>query len=464
MRRTLAILAVAFLSLATAALGTMFMARRAPGPSPAPQPRPDPVEARAGDLRLSAQLDRAWFSERGGSEAYLEVDVMADSRPDEKPRVPVNAVLIIDRSGSMQGEKIERAKDAARELLGKLTGDDRFSLVEFGSEAGVLVPSMAANNGAREQALSLVAQLYAHGGTNMSAALELAAAELRKGQAEGRVDKVFLASDGQANEGISTRPGLLSLAKSAFGPRTTVSTFGVGEDYDEDLMTAFAAQAGGLTHFIRRGDELIPAFRAELSRAGNVIARNVRLEVTPARGVHVTKVIGYESEGGWVRLPDFAAGERRRVLVKLEIGPGKGAVSLASVALKFDGQNASASATAIATGTYTADEALAGKRDSETAFNGARAEMADLANQAASLAAMGDRRQATAKLMQLGQLRAFAARNSAVKGAAKDKAEQEAAAYVKLIDNTIPALAGAPAPAPAKAAKQQAFDVTRETY
>src|SRR5207237_2204497 len=96
----------------------------------------------------------------------------------------------------------------------------------------------------RAQVLDAIDRLVPMGGTNMSDAFDLAAAELRRGSGWSRISKVFLASDGQANEGISDREGLLALARRDF-PEATLSTFGMGEDYDEDIMNAFAAQSGG---------------------------------------------------------------------------------------------------------------------------------------------------------------------------------------------------------------------------
>lgn len=459
MRRTIAVVALALISLAVAA----FAALRPPPGRAGNPPLPDPVASRAGALRISAQLDRAHVSEARGGEAYLEVIVAADGSAEAGARVPVNAVLVLDRSGSMTGEKLQRAKEAARELLTRLDANDRFALIDFGSTARVLVASMAASGAAKERALALVAALQADGGTNLSAALELAAPELAQGRAQGRVDKVFLASDGQANEGIATRLGLLEVARRALG-EATVSTFGVGEDYDEDLMTSLATQAGGLTHFIRSADEIVPAFRAELQRATKVVARNVRIVVAPASGARVEKVIGYESDGGWVRLPDFAAGERRRVLVKLSLPPGRGTAQLAKVELSFVGDDgAPASCTAAASAAYTADEKLADKRDSPAAYQGARAEMAELASQAASLASFGRRDEARQQLQKMATLRSFAQR------AAKQPAEaaavaREEAGYANLVGLIAPAAAGAPAPAKAKEAKQQAFDSLRAAF
>src|SRR2546421_2332150 len=219
MRRTFALISVAVASIAAAAI--------APRIRPAGKPS-------TGPLHMTTQLDRRYVPGEGG-EAYLQIDLVADGDGTVRHRVPINAVLILDRSGSMTGAKMDRARDAARALVNALGETDSFAMIEFGSDASVLFPASPMRPQNRAQVLEAIDRLVPMGGTNMSDAFDLAAAELRRGSGWGRISKVFLASDGQANEGISDREGLLALARRDF-PEATLSTFGMGEDYDEDIM------------------------------------------------------------------------------------------------------------------------------------------------------------------------------------------------------------------------------------
>lgn len=449
MRRTLVLFALVLSSLSAA----LFAALR-PGPAPS---RPDPAQAawtRSGALRISTRLERRYLDEKGGGEAYLQIDVAADGPPSQGSRVPVNAVLIIDRSGSMAGEKIERARDAARALIAALNGEDHLAVIDFASDAHVLVPSTAATEEAKRRAVLAVEGLQATTGTNMSAALDLAAPEVARGHDGVRVDKVFLASDGQANEGVSDRAGLLRTAMRDFGP-ATVSTFGVGEDYDEDLMTALASQAGGRTRFIRSADELIPALRAELARASGIVARGVRLEVRGLAGARVERVLGYQADGGWVRLPDFAAGEERRVLVKLVVPAGHGLTDLAMVELAFsDAAGAEHRGQAAAQATFTRDHALLGEAPSEAAQWGARAEMAELARHAAVAREQG---RAEESREDVARLNLVAAKAAAV---APRPLAEAMAAEAREYDDGVAAI-GPAGGAASKKVKQRAFDSVR---
>ena len=444
MRKTFVLVAAAIASLAAAAVA--FILR----PRPVEQ---QPHPQRAGVLRMTTQLDHRYLPESGGA-AYLQIDLAADGDASQRRRVPVNAVLILDRSGSMTGPKIDRARDAARALVNALNADDRLAIVEFSSEASVVFPSRPMSPQLRAIAMGVIDGIEPMGGTNMSAAFDIAAPELARGHTGGRVDKVFLASDGQANEGISDRAGLLKLAQRDFAG-ATMSTFGMGEDYDEDLMTAFAAQNGGRARYIANPEVLPGAFRDELSRAATEVARNVRVRIKPLAGASVDRILGYEDDSGWARLPDFAAGEERRVLAKLRVPAGTGLTSVAEVELQFDevASGAAQRAEAAAQVTLTADRALQAVPATEAAAYGAKAELADLAQQAAL-----DQEQGRRELAQqrLGQMQVVAGQLSQAMPAAAPAMKKAIGEY----EREVAAIQGA-GDAPAKALKQKTFDAVR---
>jgi Ca-activated chloride channel family protein len=449
MRRTFALFSLALASLAAAVMAALL---RPQPPTRVEPPPPPPQAATSAGLRLKALLERLYLPEDRSTNAYLQIDLAAPE-PAARPRVPVNAVLIIDRSGSMSGIKIARARDAARALVQTLGPEDRLAIVEFSSSASVLVRSTPVTREVRARALAAVERIEPAGGTNMSAAFDTAAPELARGRAAGRVDKVFLASDGQANEGISDREGLLRLARRDF-VEATLSTFGIGDDYDEDVMSALAAQAGGRARYIDSPQMLPAAFRDELSRASALVARGVLLRVTGTSGTSVSRVLGYEAEGDWIRVPDFAAGEERRVLVKLAIPPGHGLADVAAVELVFDdARGEKQRARAVAQATFTSDPTLLSSAPTEAAASGARAEMAELADQAARLQEAGRRGEARARVMALKRVAALATQ------AAPASAEEIAQAAVDY-EAGVGAIDGAGSAA-SKKLKQRAFDAVR---
>ena len=133
MVRTAGVLSLILASAAAAGVAALRAPRRPPAD-------PSAATAREGALQLSVRLDRRWLDSRGGA-SYLEIGVAADGMPERGPRTAVNAVLVIDRSGSMSGEKIARARDAARALIAALDGEDRLAIVDFASDAHLLLAS-----------------------------------------------------------------------------------------------------------------------------------------------------------------------------------------------------------------------------------------------------------------------------------------------------------------------------------
>ena len=355
----------------------------------------------------------------------------------------------------MSGEKIARARDAARALIAALDGEDRLAIVDFASDAHLLLASAQVTPAFKEVALAQVSRLQATSGTNLSAALDLAAPQLERGRAPSRLDKVFLATDGLANEGVSDRAGLLRIAARDFG-RATVSTFGIGEDYDEDLLAALAAQGGGRTRFIHSASELEPAMRAELTRAARTVARDVRLEVRGSSGTRVVRVLGYGADGGSIRLPDFAAGEERRVLVKLSLAPAaEGEGEVARVALSFaDPAGAAHHSETVARGSFTAKAALLGMRANDALAHGARAELAELARDAAEMKGDGRAEEARQRLDEMQVL--LRSVTAAAPPAAMPALEKEAKDYKIELDG----IRGG-GDVPSKRVKQQAFDSLR---
>ena len=377
-------------------------------------------------LHFTTQLEHSFLSQSAGGEVYVQLDLAADAAPGDAHRVPVNAVMILDRSGSMSGVKIERARQAVAALVQALGPEDRFSIVDFSSGARVLVPSTAATPGAKENALALLSAIRAMGGTNMSSAFDAAAPQLSEGHARGRVDKVFVASDGQANQGIAARPALLALALRDFGA-ATVSTFGIGDDYDEQFMTQLAVQAGGRARYVGDGADFAQAVAIELSRASSAVAHDVRLEVRPLGKVRVLHVIGFAGESA--RLPDIAAGEQRRVLVKLSVPPGTGVAELADLQVTYrDARGVEQKLRATAQARYTADaRTLGAQKPNAITWQAAMGEMADAAKNALSYQAANEPELARREQQHVRALAAQAA--AAAPPAAAVKLQQRAESY-----------------------------------
>jgi Ca-activated chloride channel family protein len=183
---------------------------------------------------LSARLDSSHIL-RGTTETYLAIALAA---PESKvtTRPPTSVAIVLDRSGSMLGQPWQDAQAAAMVLIDKLGPDDELAIVSYSTVAELVLPLGPATVDNRRRAKAAIAALIADGGTNISGGLSLGADEL--GRARATLRRMVLISDGQANEGIYDRNGLVRLAGQRAASGISITSVGVGLDFNEDTMAA----------------------------------------------------------------------------------------------------------------------------------------------------------------------------------------------------------------------------------
>jgi len=238
-------------------------------------------------------------------------------------RAPLDLALVIDRSGSMSGDKLSDVKTAALELLETLQPEDTITLVSYSSDVSMhLMRTRADDAGQREARRALLA-LQARGGTALGPGLFRALEALEGASDRTRMSHLMLFSDGIANAG-EVRPSVLGArAAGAFGAGVSVSTMGVGVDYNEDLMTRLADQGGGRYHFIQDSEAIASILDDEMKGLVATVARGVTMDLTRAEGVGTVRVFGYASEesAGRVhtRVGSLGAGQTRAILVRVDL-------------------------------------------------------------------------------------------------------------------------------------------------
>src|SRR5262249_42302366 len=158
-------------------------------------------------------------------------------------RMPVNVSLVIDKSGSMTGPKIEQAKEAAILALSRLSPRDRVSIIAFDHRVEVVVPAGPFEN--FEEMRSRIKRITPGGQTAIYAAVRQAAQSVKEAVSPEAVSRVILMSDGQANVGPSSVADLERLGREIGGEGISVTTIGLGLDYNEDLMTRLALVSDG---------------------------------------------------------------------------------------------------------------------------------------------------------------------------------------------------------------------------
>lgn len=251
---------------------------------------------------------------------YLMLQIIQPRIDLGSGRLPVNVSFVVDRSGSMHGAKLDYTKQAVKFALGHLDRDDTASVVAFDDQVDLLVPAVKVEQ--KEPLLQRVSALRTGGLTNLSGGLLEGAGQVRADLVADQINRVILLTDGIANRGI-TEPGrLTAMVKELRSSGITLSTLGVGEDFEEDLLVDMAEAGDGNFYFIASPDTIPEIFKEELQGLLNVTGQNPGLSFSPREGVEVTAVLGYEPQWGKaiaVRLPDIYNGDTRTVLVELEV-------------------------------------------------------------------------------------------------------------------------------------------------
>ncbi len=235
-------------------------------------------------------------------------------------RAPLNLALVLDRSGSMAGEKLAQAKEAAKLAIRRLRSSDIVSVVMFDDQVDVIWP--AAKVGSGRDILSAIDRIEAGGSTAIHAGVSKGLDEVTRSRNAGQVARVILLSDGLANVGPSSSEELRQLGQQAGRQGVPVTTFGLGLGYNEDLMAALAGASDGNHAFIESERDLTGFFDKEMGDLASVVARDIVIEIKLAPGTQFKKSLDREVEvdGNIVRLRlnQIGGGQERYVLIEVE--------------------------------------------------------------------------------------------------------------------------------------------------
>lgn len=290
---------------------------------------------------ISAGLVRYRIIARGGDE-NLAITIQAPNVVRDIPsaRPSLSLAIVIDRSGSMHGAPIEHAKDAALSVLRQLGASDAFSIVTYSSASESVLPMQRATEANKLAARAAIEAIEDDGGTCISCGLETGAREVGRSPVEGGLRRILLISDGQANEGVYDRDELAQLAAATAARGTSISTVGVGLEFDEVTMRRLAEVGHGNYFFVEDTVALSTMFSRELGNLGQTVASEVRLVVIPGPGVHIEEAYGYpmtrDGDRAIVPVADLRAGELRKVVLRVTVGAhAEGPLAVAQVELAW---------------------------------------------------------------------------------------------------------------------------------
>jgi len=261
------------------------------------------------------------------------ISLSAPKAREHETRAAVDIVCVIDRSGSMRGQKLALVKEALGFVQRQMLSQDRFAIVSYATDVRTDLRLTAMDPKGRSQADEAVKCIQAGQQTNLSGGLLAGISALTDRAEAGRPASILLFTDGLANQGIRDTDGIVSAMNGAMAHSNAlvpVYTFGFGADHSEDMLQAISSASTGIYYFVENAETIPDSFADCLGGLVSVAAQNVQLRVTAGDGskisqVHTKSTIETirKEEEIIINLGDLYCEESRDLIVSVEVPPGE---------------------------------------------------------------------------------------------------------------------------------------------
>jgi len=236
-------------------------------------------------------------------------------------RLPLNLCLVLDRSTSMQGMRLQQVKEATRQIIDKLQHEDALGIVVFSDRAEVLLPSQ--RNVDKAVAKSTASTIQPSGGTEMLQGLLAGLNEIERNRSDTSVNHLILLTDGQT---YGDEQGCLEQAEAAGVRQISLSTMGIGSDWNEDLLDQMAALSGGVSTYIDSPRKVVDIFKDTVRSLGLVVARELVMSINAKSGVRLQEAFQItphirrlESPGDKMVLGPLGTDQGKAILMEFRI-------------------------------------------------------------------------------------------------------------------------------------------------
>lgn len=249
---------------------------------------------------------------------YLYVETkLGKFANDYAKRIPLNISIVIDRSGSMEGIKMGYAKKAAKGIIDQLKAEDLVSVVMYDTYVDTVQSPIHVFD--KEKIKSRIDKIVPRASTNLWGGAEQGYQYVLKNYKSGYINRVLLISDGNANTGLTDSTAIhLKVQQYKDDNGISISTFGVGFDYNENLMTDMAETGAGNYYYIDAPEKLTAIFNNELNGLLNVAAQNAELRIKLPQGVQIKSAypLQFQQTGDevLVKLRDLSSEETKAML------------------------------------------------------------------------------------------------------------------------------------------------------
>ena len=273
-------------------------------------------------LTLTSKIQKPLISTQ---EQYAHMLLRVSSAKSSTPQAhkKLNLSLVIDRSGSMSGQKIIDARKSAIQMLNKMRDGDTISVVSYSGKSSINVEPTILNEITRSKIEAIIHTISDGGGTNLSEGMINGINCVSKNKDTNQVNRVLLISDGNANKGITEPAQLNKIAREALQKGIIITTLGLGVDYNEDIMTSIADSAGGNYFFIEESEKITETLNQEIAQMVATIGKDLQLKTIIPSNLSLDKVYGWiiEKNDSDIKVPlgEIFSGQTRAILCRIKL-------------------------------------------------------------------------------------------------------------------------------------------------
>jgi Ca-activated chloride channel homolog len=250
-----------------------------------------PQTTTAEPIRVRADLGQSVLPEGEDGRVFLRVSLEGE---EEGSRAPANVIVVIDKSGSMKGDRIDQAREAALMAVERLGSDDVLGVIAYSDNATIVSRAGPLHNAAEVR--ERIRRLHAEGRTALYAGVAEAIRELKPFRDPNAVNRIILLSDGLANVGPSSSAELEGLGREAARDGITITTIGIGLGYNEDLMTRLALASDGNHAFVEHPHDLVRIFNEEFGDVLSAVGGEVDIEIECPEGFRPMRAVGRDAK------------------------------------------------------------------------------------------------------------------------------------------------------------------------
>jgi Ca-activated chloride channel family protein len=282
----------------------------------------------AQDVTMTCRLNKSYLPVMNTQQlVYLLIEAVPAASA-ARVQMPLNLSLVLDKSGSMQGKKIQNLRDAAKLVVDRLGSQDLISIVAFSDRKYLISASQPVVD--KEALKREIDRIRDGGGTAISGGMSQGLIELEKAVSADRISRMLLLTDGQT---FGDEKQCKKLAEKAGSEAVVVNALGLGDDWNEDLLDDIAQASGGVADFIDSPDKILTFFEKAVKSMQDTVVQNAQTVLRLANGVTPRQVwqvlplitnLGYRplsDRDVQVTLGELEKGQPRSLLVELLVGP-----------------------------------------------------------------------------------------------------------------------------------------------